>query len=111
MSVVDDAIGRREDALAIDGSHPGPISSEVEELAGLRQPPQLPRPEMTLQDVQRKRSYLPHVNPGSEHGDGYGPIQFRQGFAKFKFTYSHTLIVPKIQSFRNPVTELSLVEN
>ena len=102
--VVDDGVGRGEHALAVHNPHARAVAREVEELAGLRQPPDFARAQMALEDVQRERADPPHVYPRTQHGDGYGTPHFRRRVMYFEFAQSHIYMLSKNRRGRKPRT-------
>ena len=100
VGMVDDGIGRGEDALLVHSAHPGPVPGEIEELARLGQPSKLPSAEVSLERIQGEGPNAPHVYPRPEHGDRDRSIQIRHRFPEIELTNSHCLIVPNMRRFR-----------
>ena len=72
LSVANDAVGYLDFAAAVHVFHGGPVSGEVEEVAGAGQFPQLRGAEVPFQPVQCQSADTSNVHPGANHGENVG---------------------------------------
>ena len=108
--VVDEAVGDRDVALPPADREHGPVSSEVEEVAGPCELAQLEGVEVPLQPGQSKAPNATHIHPRAEHCEGVRLLELGCGLVDFEGPYSHGPYLGKVPPAMQPYRTARLQE-